>query len=204
MPNEYQQNHKKIIAYAPKIYNDPNMSEKLKEIYRTLETRFVHEGRFIHPTFYQDPTKESVAKFNRIGFECLLSLDEQICPMFIMEFYKTLRLGLCLYSDAWSLDQLERTLEKIPPYNSILPSLEDIQTGRPYNLVYFIVMRMNYFRDRSDKVLPYGMILRHLFKKLKATKEEHPFDERYILVPRKMSSHKAKQPKRPPPRSLEM
>ncbi|GJT25877.1 hypothetical protein Tco_0895814 [Tanacetum coccineum] len=29
---------------------------------------------------------------------------------------------------------------------------------------------------------------------------EHPFDERYKLVPRKMSSFKAKQPKKPPPK----
>ncbi|GKG28238.1 hypothetical protein Tco_0406565, partial [Tanacetum coccineum] len=28
--------------------------------------------------------------------------------------------------------------------------------------------------------------------------EKHPFDERYKLVPRKMSSLKAKQPKKPP------
>ncbi|GJY51858.1 hypothetical protein Tco_0442705 [Tanacetum coccineum] len=59
-------------------------------------------------------------------------------------------------------------------------------------------MKMYYFRDRSDKVLPYGMILTHLFKNLKANLENHPFDEHYILVPRKMSSFKAKQPKRPP------
>ncbi|GKF08076.1 hypothetical protein Tco_0042300 [Tanacetum coccineum] len=29
---------------------------------------------------------------------------------------------------------------------------------------------------------------------------DHPFDERYILVPSKMSSLKAKQPKKPPPK----
>ncbi|GKE43500.1 hypothetical protein Tco_1470784 [Tanacetum coccineum] len=29
---------------------------------------------------------------------------------------------------------------------------------------------------------------------------DHLFDERYILVPRKMSSLKAKQPKKPPPK----
>ncbi|GKE09707.1 hypothetical protein Tco_1413258 [Tanacetum coccineum] len=29
---------------------------------------------------------------------------------------------------------------------------------------------------------------------------DHPFDERYILVPRKISSLKAKQPKKPPPK----
>ncbi|GJW53610.1 hypothetical protein Tco_0097695 [Tanacetum coccineum] len=92
MPSEYQLDHKKTNAYAPKIYNDPNMSEELKEIYRTLETRSVHEGRAIDTSFYQDMTQETLENFNRIGFECLFSLDEEICSRFIMEFYKTLRL----------------------------------------------------------------------------------------------------------------
>ncbi|GKB28753.1 retrovirus-related pol polyprotein from transposon TNT 1-94 [Tanacetum coccineum] len=74
--------------------------------------------------------------------------------------------GICLYYDAWSLDQLERTLEKIPPYNLTLPSLEDI-------------------RNEIHR---------------RATIEDHLFDERYILVPRKMPSLKAKQPKKPPPK----
>ncbi|GJX79736.1 hypothetical protein Tco_0327885 [Tanacetum coccineum] len=54
MPNEYQLNNQKTLEYAPEIYNDPNMSEELKEIYRTLEKRFVHEGRAIDTSFYQD------------------------------------------------------------------------------------------------------------------------------------------------------
>ncbi|GJR82432.1 hypothetical protein Tco_0153217 [Tanacetum coccineum] len=39
MPNEYQQDYKKTLAYAPKLYNDPNMSKPLKKIYRALERR---------------------------------------------------------------------------------------------------------------------------------------------------------------------
>ncbi|GJT26213.1 hypothetical protein Tco_0906488 [Tanacetum coccineum] len=62
------------------------------------------------------------------------------------------------------------------------------------------VRRMDYFRDHVDKVIPYGMILTYLFKNLKAIMKDHPFDESYILVPRKMSSLKVKQPKRPPPK----
>ncbi|GJS37189.1 hypothetical protein Tco_0535571 [Tanacetum coccineum] len=58
----------------------------------------------------------------------------------------------------------------------------------------------NFFRDRRDKVLPYGMILTRLFKNLKANMAQGSFDERYKLVPRKMSSLKAKQPKKPPPK----
>ncbi|GJZ08533.1 hypothetical protein Tco_0542816 [Tanacetum coccineum] len=38
MPSGYQQDYKKTRAYAPKIYNDPNMSDTLRDIYRTLES----------------------------------------------------------------------------------------------------------------------------------------------------------------------
>ncbi|GJY50662.1 hypothetical protein Tco_0441509 [Tanacetum coccineum] len=69
-----------------------------------------------------------------------------------------------------------------------------------FNLAYFIIRRMYFFRDRQDKVLPYGMILTRLFKNLKANMEKYPFDERYKLISRKMFSLKAKQPKKPPPK----
>ncbi|GJV90374.1 retrovirus-related pol polyprotein from transposon TNT 1-94 [Tanacetum coccineum] len=87
MPSEYQQDYKKTRAYAPKIYNDPNMSDALRDIYRTLESRYVHEGRTIDTSFYNDLSDDSVAKFTAIGFDCLLALDEQICPR---ESYRTL------------------------------------------------------------------------------------------------------------------
>ncbi|GKD31144.1 retrovirus-related pol polyprotein from transposon TNT 1-94 [Tanacetum coccineum] len=80
MPSEYQQDYKKTHAYALKIYNDPNMSDTLGDIYSTLESRYVHERRTIDPSFYNDLSDDSMAKFTAMGFECLLSLDEQICP----------------------------------------------------------------------------------------------------------------------------
>ncbi|GKC71246.1 hypothetical protein Tco_1117129 [Tanacetum coccineum] len=92
MPSKYQQDYKKPRAYAPKIYNDPNMSDALRDIYMTLESRYVHNGRTIDPSFYNDLSDDLVAKFTTIGFDCLLALDEEICPRFIYEFYKTLRL----------------------------------------------------------------------------------------------------------------
>ncbi|GKA13394.1 hypothetical protein Tco_0693040 [Tanacetum coccineum] len=75
-----------------------------------------------------------------------------------------------------------------------------LENGQPFNLAYFIIRRMYFFRDQKDKVLPYGMILTRLFKSLKANMAEHPFDECYKLVPRKLSSLKAKQPKKPHPK----
>nr|GEU38443.1 putative reverse transcriptase domain-containing protein [Tanacetum cinerariifolium] len=38
MPSEYQQDYKKTRAYALKIYNDPNMSDELRDTHRTLES----------------------------------------------------------------------------------------------------------------------------------------------------------------------
>ncbi|GJU38818.1 hypothetical protein Tco_1191775 [Tanacetum coccineum] len=110
----------------------------------------------------KDDEADSMDSFKYQGFDCLLSLDEQICPRFIFEFHKTLKLerdsnnhfsiqfvinnhhfnlslaqfseltylpdqGICIYSDAWGLDELEKTLEQIEPYNSRLPALDDIQ-----------------------------------------------------------------------------
>nr|GEX06863.1 reverse transcriptase [Tanacetum cinerariifolium] len=100
MPSEYQQDYKKTRAYAPKIYNDPNMSNTLRDIYRTLESRYVHEGRTIDLSFYNDLSDDSVAKFTAIG--------------------------IFIYYDAWGLDELEKTLEQIKPYELRLPALDDI------------------------------------------------------------------------------
>ncbi|GKD15302.1 hypothetical protein Tco_1199709 [Tanacetum coccineum] len=201
MPSKYQQDYKKTRAYAPKIYNDPNMSNELRDIYRTLESRYVYEGRTIDTSFNNDLSDDTVAKFTAIG--------------------------ICIYSDAWGLNELEKTLEQIKPYNSRLPALDDIrnlihrrtvhekidkegntihklpnqietnklfdhlrpcelvirekvysaignrdhtqavialmlyclENKQPFNLAYFIIRRMYFFRNRQDKVLPYGMIL---------------------------------------------
>nr|GEV20138.1 hypothetical protein [Tanacetum cinerariifolium] len=130
------------------------MPELLWDIYRTLESRYVYERRTIDPSFYNDLSDNSVAMFIAVGFDCLLSLDEQ----FVLE------------------------------------------NRQPFNLAYFIIRRMYFFRDRQDKVLSYVMILTHLFKNLKSNMAQGSFDERYKLVPRKMSSLKAKQPKKPPPK----
>ncbi|GKA44067.1 hypothetical protein Tco_0736791 [Tanacetum coccineum] len=217
MPSEYQQDYKKTLAYAPKIYNYPNMTEQLKDIYRALETRNLNNKHF-HIQFL----------INNRPFN--LSLEQ---------FYERTSLpnqGSCLYSDAWGLDELKKNLEQVLPYNSTLTALDDIrnlihrrtiyekenvysaignrdhtqaiialmlyclENGQPFNLAYFIIRRMYYSGYQRDKILPYGMILTRLFKNLKANMVDHPFDESYILFPRKMLSLKAKQPKKPPPK----
>ncbi|GKB51666.1 retrovirus-related pol polyprotein from transposon TNT 1-94 [Tanacetum coccineum] len=160
MPSEYQQDYKKTRAYAPKNYNDLNRSNELKDIYRTLESKYFHEGRTIDPSFYNDLSDDLVAKFTAIG--------------------------ICIYSDAWGLDELEKTLEKIKPYNSRLLAIDDIR-----NLIHR--------RTVHEKVDKEGNII-HKFPKQIKTNELFNHLRPYELVIRKMSSLKAKQPKKPPPK----
>ncbi|GJW26926.1 hypothetical protein Tco_0040737 [Tanacetum coccineum] len=199
MSSKYQQDYKKTRAYTVKIYNDPNMTEELRDIYRALETRYFHEGRTIDLSFYRDLNDDSMAKFANIGFDCLLSLDEEICPRTIHEkvdkegkpihklpnqietneLFDHLRpCGLVIrenvYSAIGNRDHTQAVIALI---------LYCLENGQPFNLAYFIINRMYFFRYRRDKVLPYDMILTRLFKNLKANMANHQFDERYKLSP---------------------
>ncbi|GJS09577.1 hypothetical protein Tco_1144150 [Tanacetum coccineum] len=141
------------MLYASKFTMIPYMSDNLGDIYRTLKSRYVHEGRTINPSFYNDLSDDSVAKFAAIG--------------------------ICIYSDAWGLDELEKTLEQIEPYNSRLPAIDDIG-----NLIHQRIVH-----ERN----------------LKANMAEHPFDECYKLVPRKMSPlYKGNHNPKAPPKVLGM
>ncbi|GJY93459.1 hypothetical protein Tco_0509241 [Tanacetum coccineum] len=50
-----------------------------------LEKRFFHEGRVVSPNF--ENMSHIRAKFESIGFDCLLDINEQIVPCFVLEFY---------------------------------------------------------------------------------------------------------------------
>ncbi|GJX50349.1 hypothetical protein Tco_0277194 [Tanacetum coccineum] len=233
MPSEYQQDYKNTRAYAPKIYNDPNMTDELKDIYRTLESRYVHKGRTINLSFYNDLSDNSVAKIITIGLDELEITLEQIEPynsrLPAIDHIRNLIHQRTIHE---KIDKEGKTNHKLPNQietNELLDHLRPcelvimenvysaignrdhtqavialmmyfLETRQPFNLAYFIIRRMYFFRDQKDKVLPYGMILTRLFKNLKANIAEHLFNEHYKLVPRKMSPLKAKQPKKPPPK----
>nr|GEW48478.1 retrovirus-related Pol polyprotein from transposon TNT 1-94 [Tanacetum cinerariifolium] len=185
MPSEYQQDYKKTCFYALKIYNDPNMSDSLKDTNRALEIRYVYGGRTIDPCFYNDLSDDLVAKFTAIGSDCLLSLDEQICRR------RTVHEKIDKVGN--TIDKLPNQIETNELFDNLRPCelvirenvystianrdhtqavialmLYSLENRQPFNLAYFIVRRMYFFKDRRDKVLPYGMILTRLFKNLKA------------------------------------
>ncbi|GJQ93755.1 hypothetical protein Tco_0004894 [Tanacetum coccineum] len=50
-----------------------------------LEKRYFHEGRVVSPNFKN--MSHIRAKFRSINFDCLLDINEQIVPRFVLEFY---------------------------------------------------------------------------------------------------------------------
>ncbi|GJR61629.1 hypothetical protein Tco_1503791 [Tanacetum coccineum] len=64
------------------------MDEELRESYRILEKRLFHEGRIITPSFIAE--NNMLPFFQAIGFKPFLTLNEPICPRFVVEFYHSL------------------------------------------------------------------------------------------------------------------
>ncbi|GJS21396.1 hypothetical protein Tco_0450028 [Tanacetum coccineum] len=53
-----------------------------------LEKQYFHEGRVVSQNF--ENMSHIHAKFESIGFDCLLNINEQIVPHFVLEFYSQL------------------------------------------------------------------------------------------------------------------
>ncbi|GKC57153.1 hypothetical protein Tco_1084751, partial [Tanacetum coccineum] len=102
----------------------------------TLKSIYVHEGSTIVPSFYNDLIDDSMAKFSAIErdfnnhFSIQFIINNYHFNLALAQFAKLTHLpnqGICIYSDAWGLDELEKTLKQIEPYNSHLPALDDIR-----------------------------------------------------------------------------
>ncbi|GKC81435.1 hypothetical protein Tco_1137152 [Tanacetum coccineum] len=68
------------------------MDKDLRESYRTLEKRLFHEGRFITPSFIK--ANNMLPSFQAVGLKPFLTLNEPICPRFVVEFYHGLELTI--------------------------------------------------------------------------------------------------------------
>ncbi|GJV68499.1 hypothetical protein Tco_1484008 [Tanacetum coccineum] len=131
----------------------------IKEKLRDLESRYIHEGRVVFDNFADLNYVRSL--FHFVEFECLLEINEQIYPRFILEFYSQYRVsysdegqmfvefviqnqffsysleefaqildipceGACVFTDRWRLDELAYGIPSDGPYQTNLPSIEDI------------------------------------------------------------------------------
>ncbi|GJW46023.1 hypothetical protein Tco_0077669 [Tanacetum coccineum] len=88
MPRKSSEDHKNTITISHE-YRLP-----LKERLRNLESRYIHEGRVVFDDFTNLNYVRSVLHF--VEFECLLEINDQLCPRFILEFYSQYQIN---YSD---------------------------------------------------------------------------------------------------------
>ncbi|GJW25961.1 hypothetical protein Tco_0039772 [Tanacetum coccineum] len=66
-------------------------TEHEREVYKSLVSHLIYEGRVIDSTFLDDQPNLRPT-FASIGFDFLLNINEKICPIFVLQFYKSVRL----------------------------------------------------------------------------------------------------------------
>ncbi|GJY00717.1 hypothetical protein Tco_0358869 [Tanacetum coccineum] len=92
MPRKSSKDHKNTRAYIPIISHEYHTP--IKEKLRNLESRCIHEGQVVFDNFADLNYVRSLFSF--VVFECLLEINDQICPRFILEFYSQYQIN---YSD---------------------------------------------------------------------------------------------------------
>ena len=83
MPRKSSEDYKNTRSYIPMISHA--FRPPIKERLRNLESRYIHEGRVVFDDFADLTYVRSL--FHFVEFKCLLEINEQICPRFILEFY---------------------------------------------------------------------------------------------------------------------
>ncbi|GJS16028.1 hypothetical protein Tco_0410500 [Tanacetum coccineum] len=62
-----------------------------RDIYKSLVSCLIHEGCIIDSTFLDDQPNLRLT-FATIGFDCLLNINEKTCHIFVLQFYKSVRI----------------------------------------------------------------------------------------------------------------
>ncbi|GJZ27011.1 hypothetical protein Tco_0571264 [Tanacetum coccineum] len=122
--------------------------------------------------------------------------------------------GACVFSDRWSLDELVYGAPSEGPYQTNLPSPDDIisyvredregQVTRirhqeeieKFNLAYFMEKRMEWVTKQARLILPYGMLLTRLFDFIISEYPELK-NESYVLYDRVMTPLAAQLERKP-------
>ncbi|GJU01866.1 retrovirus-related pol polyprotein from transposon TNT 1-94 [Tanacetum coccineum] len=86
MPHITGLDHQNTRNYIPIISNEFDLP--LQNTLKLLEKRYFHEGRVVSQNF--ENMNYVNAKFESIGFECLLKINEKIIPRFVLKFYSQL------------------------------------------------------------------------------------------------------------------
>ncbi|GJT35315.1 hypothetical protein Tco_0925734 [Tanacetum coccineum] len=203
MPRKSSIDYKNTRHYILKISHE--FRSPIKEKLRNLKERFIHEGRVVFENFTDLNYVRSL--FHFVEFECLLEVNKQ---------------GACIFSDRWSLNELVYGAPSEGPYQTNLPSPDDIisyvredREGQVTRIRhqeevevqdYQILTReiVSTLKPLEEKgvtkkarlILPYGMLLTCLFDFIIG---ENPKlqNETYVLYDRVMNPLSAQLKRKP-------
>nr|GEV82454.1 hypothetical protein [Tanacetum cinerariifolium] len=112
MPKSTDVDHHDTAYYIPMYHRTGGFTGEEIEVYKSLEKRLFHEGRVVLPNFLEDePNLRNL--FAAIGFDCLLDINKQVRPVFVLQFYKSVRFIRNLNGTlpiAFVIDNVETTL----------------------------------------------------------------------------------------------
>ncbi|GJW80951.1 hypothetical protein Tco_0144926, partial [Tanacetum coccineum] len=91
MPKFIHLDHHDTAHYIPMYHQTGGFNGHRREVYKSLVSRLFHKGHTIDSTFLNDQPNLRPT-FAAIGFDCLLEINEKICPIFVLQFYKSVRL----------------------------------------------------------------------------------------------------------------
>ena len=90
MSHIYDFDHLNTDSYTPRISLEPTTPGSHIRPYVNVETRRFHEGRIVDPSLAYH--RDINTTFRAIGFDCLLHINEKICPRFVLEFFRQVEL----------------------------------------------------------------------------------------------------------------
>ncbi|GJV11815.1 hypothetical protein Tco_1353356 [Tanacetum coccineum] len=71
-------------------HRSDGLTRDKKAIFKHLEKCIFHEGQVVDPSYIGD--SHILEVFSTINLDCLLNINEQICLLFLLEFYKSFRI----------------------------------------------------------------------------------------------------------------
>ncbi|GKE62926.1 hypothetical protein Tco_1513293 [Tanacetum coccineum] len=93
----------------------------------------------MHPEFAQHTNLKT--KFSDIHLQCLYDVDEDIYPRFLLELFSLEKILRdeekrdCAYSNEYSLESLNKNLEEVYPYQTNIPTPDEIISDITINRV---------------------------------------------------------------------
>jgi hypothetical protein len=89
MPHIFDYDLHRTHSYIPKISLEPYLLLDSVQSFRDVESRYIHEGRIIDHLYVAQEHIERALQ--PIGLDCLLTINEHICPRFILEFFREIK-----------------------------------------------------------------------------------------------------------------